>query len=180
MTSQVTPPAFALPDVLSSQGFALRAETASDIPFLLRLYASTREEELAAVPWSDEQKRQFLALQFQAQRTHYRKYFADCAFDVIERSGEPAGRLYLQVRRTQLHIIDVTLLPAWRRRGIGTAILKELQETGRARRKGVGIMVEKFNPAMQLYRRLGFSDLADHGVYLEMEWLPDGVQLNVA
>jgi ribosomal protein S18 acetylase RimI-like enzyme len=165
---------------LSSQGFALRAETDSDIPFLMRLYASTREEELAPVPWSDEQKQAFLTDQFQAQRTHYRKYFSDCAFDVIEQGGEPAGRLYLQVRQTQLHVIDITLLPAWRRRGIGTAILGALQEAGRSCGKGVGIMVEKFNPAMQLYRRLGFSDLADHGVYLEMEWRPDGASLHVA
>ena len=175
MTSQQAPPAFTLPAALLSQGFALRPETDADIPFLLRVYASTREEELAPVPWSAEQKQVFLASQFQAQRQHYRKYFADCAFDVIEQHGEPAGRLYLQVRRTQLHIIDIALLPDWRRRGIGTAILQALQATGRAGGKGVGIMVEKFNPALRLYRRLGFNAIADHEVYLEMEWLPAGV-----
>jgi ribosomal protein S18 acetylase RimI-like enzyme len=180
VTVQVTPPAFALPAVLSLQGFALRHETDSDIPLLIRVYASTREEELAPVPWTDEEKQAFLAQQFQAQRSHYRTYFADCAFDVIEQRGTPAGRLYLQERQTQLHIIDVTLLPDWRRRGIGTAILKALQDAGRAGGKGVGIMVEKFNPALRLYARLGFKQIADHGVYLEMEWLPDGVQLNVA
>jgi len=180
VTLQDAPPAFNLPAALLSQGFALRPETDADTPFLVRLYASTREEELAPVPWSAEQKQTFLLSQFQAQRTHYRKYFADCAFDVIEQRGEPAGRLYLQVRQTQLHILDIVLLPDWRRRGIGTAILQALQAAGRAQGKGLGIMVEKFNPAMRLYRRLGFADLADHGVYLEMEWLPNGVQLNVA
>jgi ribosomal protein S18 acetylase RimI-like enzyme len=174
------PAAFTLPAALLSQGFALRPETEADIPILLQLYASTREEELARVPWSAEQKQAFLASQFQAQRRHYRSYFPDCAFDVIEQHGEPAGRLYLEVRQTQLHIIDITLLPAWRRQGIGTAILEALQAAGRASGKGVGIMVEKFNPALQLYRRLGFTDIADHGVYLEMEWLPDGAQLHVA
>jgi ribosomal protein S18 acetylase RimI-like enzyme len=174
------PPAFALPAALLSQGLALRPETEADIPFLLRLYASTREEELAPVPWSAEQKLLFLASQFQAQRQHYRTYFADCAFAVIERCGEPIGRLYLQARRTQLHIVDIALLPDWRRRGIGTAILEALQAAARAARKGVGIMVEKFNPALRLYRRLGFTAIADHEVYLEMEWLPDGAQLHVA
>ncbi len=48
--------AFALPAALLSQGFALRPETDADIPFLIALYASTREEELASVPWSAEQK----------------------------------------------------------------------------------------------------------------------------
>jgi GNAT superfamily N-acetyltransferase len=180
VTSEQTPPAFALPVALLSQGFALRPETDADVDFLMRVYASTREEELATVPWSAEEKRTFLASQFQAQRHHYRTYFADTAFDVLEERGEPAGRLYLQVRRTQLYVMDITLLPPWRGRGIGTAILEALQAAGRASGKGVGIMVEKFNPALRLYRRLGFIDIADSGVYLEMEWLPDGNQLHVA
>ena len=181
MTSEQRPPAFALPAALLSQGFALRPETDADIDFLMRVYASTCEQELAPVPWSAEEKRAFLASQFQAQRHHYRTYFADnTAFDVLEERGEPAGRLYLQVRRTQLYIIDITLLPPWRGLGTGTAILEALQAAGRADGKGVGIMVEKFNPALRLYRRLGFTDIADSGVYLEMEWLPDGSRLHVA
>jgi ribosomal protein S18 acetylase RimI-like enzyme len=180
VSSQQAPPAFTLPAALLSQGFALRPETDADLAFLVRLYASTREQELAPVPWSTEQKQAFLASQFQAQRTHYRAYFPDCAFDVIEQRGKPAGRLYLQVRQTQLHIIDIALLPEWRRHGTGTAIVEALQEAGRACGKGVGIMVEKFNPALRLYQRLGFAPIADHEVYLEMEWRPDGAQLHVA
>ncbi len=172
-TSEHTPPAFALPAALLSQGFALRPETEADTDFLMRLYGSTREAELAQVPWSAEQKQEFVAGQFRAQRHHYRTFFGDAAFDVLEQHGEPAGRLYLQVRQTQLHIMDITLMPPWRGRGTGTAILQALQAAGRADRKGVGIMVEKFNPAMRLYRRLGFVDVKDHGVYLEMEWLPE-------
>jgi ribosomal protein S18 acetylase RimI-like enzyme len=174
------PAAFDLPAALTLQGFALRPETDADTPFLMRLYASTREQELAAVPWSAEQKQGFLSSQFQAQRLHYRSYFPGCVFDVIEQRGEPAGRLYLDVLRTQLHIIDIVLLPDWRGRGIGTAIIEALQAAARSSGKGVGIMVEKFNPALRLYRRLGFADITDHEVYLEMEWLPDETRLNVA
>ena len=179
MTSEHRP-AFALPAALLSQGFTLRPETDADTAFLMRLYASTREEEMAPVPWSAAQKQTFLASQFQAQRQHYRSYFPDSAFDLIEQSREPVGRLYLQLRQTQLHIIDIALLPEWRGRGTGTAILRALQIAGRASGKGVGIMVEKFNPALRLYRRLGFTPIADHEIYLEMEWLPDGAELHVA
>ena len=99
---------------------------------------------------------------------------------MIEQHGKPAGRLYLQVRQTQLHIIDIALLPECRGQGTGTAIMEALQEAGRACSKGVGIMVEKFNPALRLYQRLGFAPIADREVYLEMEWRPDGAQLHVA
>jgi ribosomal protein S18 acetylase RimI-like enzyme len=172
--------AFRLPAALTSQGFALRPETDADIPFLIALYASTREEELVPVPWSIEEKRAFLASQFQAQRYHYRTFIAGCSFDVLEERGVPAGRLYLDVRQTRLHIVDISLMPQWRGRGIGTAILEALKAAGRAQDKSVGIMVEKFNPALQLYRRLGFTDIADHEVYLEMEWRPKGAQLKTA
>ena len=180
MILPVAPPAFVLPAALRSQGFALRPETDDDIPFLMRLYASTREQELAPVPWSVEQKQAFLASQFQAQRYHYRTHIAGCSFDVLECRGGPAGRLYLEPRLKQLYIVDVTLLPEWRGQGFGTAMIEALQAAARAEGKGVGIMVEKHNAALRLYRRLGFADISDHGVYLEMEWLPERSQLKVA
>jgi hypothetical protein len=55
VTTVQAPPAFTLPAALVSQGFALRPETDADIPFLMRLYASTRADELAPIPWTDEQ-----------------------------------------------------------------------------------------------------------------------------
>lgn len=149
----------------------------------MHLYASTREQELAPVPWSVAQKQAFLANQFHAQRHHYRTQMTGCSFDILECRGVPVGRLYLEPRRSQLYIVDIALLPEWRGNGLGTAILEALQATAAASGKGVGIMVEKFNSALRLYRRLGFADIADHGVYLEMEWLPPAgkrAQLNVA
>lgn len=180
MTDTETPSGFTLPAVLLSQGFRLRAESDGDLPFLKRLYNSTREDELNLVDWSREQKQAFLAGQFEAQRRHYRHYFPQCNFDLLEQNGLPAGRLYLDVRPARLHIIDISLLPNWRGKGIGTAVLEELQAAGRRCGRAVGIMVEKFNPALRLYRRLGFVEVADRGVYLEMEWRLGGVQLNVA
>ena len=38
--------------------------------------------------------------------------------------------------------------------------------------KDVSIHVEKFNPAMRLYRRLGFATEEDKGVYDLMRWTP--------
>src|SRR5207253_3845706 len=85
----------AMPAALAAQGFALRPESEADLPFLRRLYVSTRWEELAIVTdWSDAQKQAFLERQFRLQRHHYLTYYAatDCA--VLEQDGAPAGRLY--------------------------------------------------------------------------------------
>ena len=91
---------------------------------------------------------------------------------MITLAGEPVGRLYLETRETRLHIVDIALMPAQRGRGTGTAILAALQQAARANGRGVGIFVEKFNPALRLYRRLGFAEIANHEIYFEMEWLP--------
>lgn len=180
MVESPAPPGLALSAALVSQGFALRPEDERDLPFLMRLYATTREQELAPLPWTPEQKQLFLASQFQAQRHHYRTYFGTSAFDLLEQNGEPCGRLYVQRRETTLHIIDIALLPAWRGNGIGTALLEALKAQARTAGIGISNMVERYNPALRLYLRLGFAEIADHGIYLELEWRPNDAQLNVA
>jgi ribosomal protein S18 acetylase RimI-like enzyme len=169
------PPALALPAALLSQGFALRPETDDDLPFLMSLYASTREEELTAVPWTQEQKNAFLLQQFHAQRHHYRTHMPDCAYDVIERDGVPVGRLYLEATPTMLNLVDIALVPSLRNQGVGQTILIALQEASVASGKRIVAFVEKFNPALRLYRRLGYTDVLDHDVYLEIEWRPGNV-----
>jgi ribosomal protein S18 acetylase RimI-like enzyme len=167
----------ALPAALAAQGFALRPETAADVPFLRGLYVSTRWEELSAfTEWTDAQKQAFLESQFALQRHHYLSYYAstDCA--VLEKDGIPAGRLYVDRQANTLLVVDIALLPEWRRRGAGTALMEAVMAEARAAGKTVGMMVEKHNPAQRLYRRLGFREVADEGMYWFMEWraTPDG------
>jgi ribosomal protein S18 acetylase RimI-like enzyme len=164
------PPAFQLPTALLSQGFALRPETDGDLPFLRALFVSTREQELAVTGWSAEQKLGFCDMQFDLQRRHYYTHMPNCRFDVIECHGEPMGRLYLEPRTAHFHIVDIALMPAWCGKGIGTAILEAIQETARQSGRGVDIFVEQYNPALHLYRRLGFTEIRQDGPYLEMEW----------
>ena len=73
----------------------LRPIAPADEQFLYQVYASTRQEELAQVPWSDAQKEAFLRMQFAAQHLHYQQHYADAAFSILELQGEPIGRLYV-------------------------------------------------------------------------------------
>ena len=151
----------------------LRPVTHEDQPFLYRLYASTRSEELSAVPWSEEQKQAFLKMQFSAQSHDYRKNYPDAALQLIVRDGQPAGRLYLDRRERAICIVDIALLPEHRRAGIGSALLRELIAEANAAGKPLTLHVEKFNPARRLYQRLGFVETGDNGVYLQMERVPE-------
>ena len=51
-------------------------------------------------------------------------------------------------------------------------LLRNLLNEAKAAGKRVTIHVERYNPALQLYERLGFSVAEDKGVYLLLEWLP--------
>jgi GNAT superfamily N-acetyltransferase len=149
---------------------ALRPTSAADESFLARLYASTREQELALTNWSDEQKTMFCRMQFNAQTTDYQRNYPDASFDIIERDGVAAGRLLVLRADEKIHVIDIALLPEHRGTGIGTKFLRELQAEAKAAGKPLSIHVEQFNPARRLYERLGFQQIEEKGVYLLMEW----------
>jgi ribosomal protein S18 acetylase RimI-like enzyme len=148
----------------------LRPITPEDESFLARLYASTREQELAQINWSEEQKALFCRMQFNAQTTDYQRNYPDASFDVIERDGVAAGRLLVLRSDDAVHVIDIALLPEHRGAGIGTKFLRELQDEAKSAGKKLSIHVEQFNPARRLYERLGFKQVEEKGVYLLMEW----------
>jgi GNAT superfamily N-acetyltransferase len=146
----------------------LRPIEDGDVPFLERVYASTREEELRPVPWTAEQKTAFLHQQFTAQHVHYATHYADASFDVVTVDGTDAGRLIVDRRADELRIVDIALLPEFRGAGIGTRLLRPLLDEAAGRGVPVTIHVERENPAMRLYHRLGFEPVHDAGVYVLM------------
>ena len=151
----------------------LRPVSSGDATFLVTVYASTREQELALTDWSAGQKARFCQQQFEAQTAHYLKHYPGAEYQVIEQGGIPIGRLYVDRWPKEIRIMDITLLPPHRGRGIGSGLLAKLIEEARAAGKTLSIHVEQFNPAMQLYNRLGFLPVAEHGVHVLMEWSED-------
>ena len=153
-------------------GIALRPAREDDAEFLYRVYASTRTDELAVVPWSVEQKEAFLRMQFHAQHTDYHRNFPDAAFLIVESNHEAIGRVYLDRRHDEFRVVDIALLPERRGRGLGAALMRNVMAEAAAEMLPVRIHVERFNPAQRLYERLGFRRIGDTGVYYLMEWNP--------
>ena len=152
---------------------ALRPVRASDEPFLLGVYAGTRAEELALVPWPPEQKAAFVAQQFAAQTAHYAQRYAGMSADVILLDDEPAGRLLVARWADEIRIVDISILPEGRGRGAGTVLLRQLLDEAAAVGKRLSVHVERKNRVVGLYERLGFRPVGEHGVvYLRMEWDP--------
>lgn len=166
-----------VPPDLATRGIALRIETPEDREFLRRLYASIRWEELEPTGWPEAARLAFLSQQFELQDHHYKTHYAGAAFAIITEAGVPIGRLYLHQGPTDLRIMDIAFLPSHRGLGLGSALLRAVFDLGRAAGTNVSIHVEMFNVgARRLYERLGFVQTEDKGVYLRMDWSPEGVR----
>jgi ribosomal protein S18 acetylase RimI-like enzyme len=150
--------------------YCLRKETLDDKPFLFTLFAATRTLEIALTGWGSEQKDLFLRSQFQLQYLQYHRNYAKPSFNIVYCHGEKAGRLYLNRTRDEIRIIDISLMPTYRGKGLGQKILEDvIVQAGNA---GLPVRLSVFgnNPARSLYERLGFICTGDTGAYISMEF----------
>ncbi|MBC7711368.1 MAG: GNAT family N-acetyltransferase [Rhizobacter sp.] len=147
---------------------SLRGETPEDIDFSASLYASTRQAELALIPWSDAEKSAFCRMQFNAQHAHYESQYPDAHFLIIERDGARVGRVYVEQGASALLLMEITLTPEQRGRGVGHAVTTALLLHARANALPMHLHVEPSNPAKRLYDRLGFRDVETQGFYTFM------------
>jgi ribosomal protein S18 acetylase RimI-like enzyme len=151
---------------------SLRPELPEDEAFLRKLYATTRDIEMALTGWDAAQQEAFLRMQFQFQTAHYRQHYGDASFQIILRDTAPIGRIYVHYGAREIRLMDIALLPEFRRSGIGGAILGNLLREATRQEKTVTLHVERFNPALRLYQRLGFRVIEEHEINFFMEWRP--------
>lgn len=124
----------------------------------------------SALGMSGEQLNSLLEFQFQAQNTDYRTNYKKASNDVILFNDERAGRLIYSTEHSDLHIVDLAILSAFRNRGISTKILQWFFKQSRQSGLPVRLYVEKLNPAFKLYERLGFKIAADVNSHFQLEW----------
>ena len=130
---------------------------------------------MAQLPqWSQQQKAEFLEFQFNAQRGHYREHYPDASYSIVERSRTAIGRLYVATLAEEMRLMDVTLSPEVRNRGLGRWLCQRVIAAARENGKIVSLHVEDDNPAKRLYQRLGFVSVADVSFYKLMHWAPAG------
>jgi ribosomal protein S18 acetylase RimI-like enzyme len=158
--------------VNSDGKITLRPVEAADEEFLVAVYRSTRQAELAHVPWRPEQKAAFVRAQFAAQKQHYAREYPAASHEVICLGDTAVGRVYLARNADALHVLDITILPEHRNRGIGSTVLRRIMEEAQASGKPVTIYAESFNPSLHLFRKLGFEQVSENGFHYLLRWTP--------
>lgn len=149
----------------------LKPLDAGDEPVLFALFAVVRAEELAMASWEPAMRDQLLRIQFAAQWGAYRTEFPQADTRLITRDGSPIGWVIVDRSGSNLHGIDIAVLAAERRHGIGTQVIHALQQEAAAGGRPMVITVKRTNQrARVLYDRLGFSVTRENDVHLFMQW----------
>jgi GNAT superfamily N-acetyltransferase len=122
----------------------LRPAAAADVDYLFTLFLSERQRQFAHVAWSEEQTRQLLRMQFEAQRRHYGKQFPGAVHSIVLWNGVAAGQLYLDRQKEQFVVVDFALAPDFRRLGIGSKRMRRRQGCESPARSTVPIRQRSF------------------------------------
>ena len=151
----------------------LRPEEKKDNVFIEMVYRSTRETELSLTNWTEQQKQAFALMQSMAQMAEYKRNYPGAVLEIIVYKKRDAGRFYTWENDQEIRLVDITLLPQYRGKGIGTVILGDLIKRSDKVQKKISLHVDPINPALHLYLRLGFIHIKNNGRHYYMERDPD-------
>jgi ribosomal protein S18 acetylase RimI-like enzyme len=84
--------------------------------------------------------------------------------------GQAVGRIVIDRAGNEFRLVDIALLPEHRGRGLGTALIQNLQREAAAAKKPVRLSVLKGERAFRLYQRLGFEKTGEADLREQMEW----------
>ena len=158
-----------MPDLIT-----LRPIRDDDEGFLFDLFRSVHEQDLGFVDLPGEQKTALLRMQFDAQQQQYHAQYPRGNFDLILKADVPVGIIYTQRGPDEFVLIDIALLPKFRNEGIGKKLVTELIHQAQVEKETLTAHVRKDNPAWRLWQRLGFEEVNDDGVYLQIRVPSDG------
>jgi GNAT superfamily N-acetyltransferase len=157
---------------------SLRPATAGDEIFLKHVHDAARHWEFAALLQSGEAELYHKVMQQQHDSQHrfYFAHYAEAHYGIIQWCGQPIGRLYVDYRDDEVHVLDIAILPDYRGRGIGRIVMTGLCLEAAMRRKPVRLCVHYLSRAVPFYLRLGFRQIGTEGPSQVMEWRHPGLQ----
>jgi ribosomal protein S18 acetylase RimI-like enzyme len=148
-----------------------RPEREADDEFRFDLFRGSRPpgEDLSALdaPLRERLMRQ----QFCGLNASYRANYPDARFEIVELDGVPIGRIVAARTPDAMLIVDIALIAAWRRRGIGASLVNGVLIEARAAGLPVRLFVSANNaPALRFYLRLGFKPVETSAIGIRLEW----------
>lgn len=157
---------------VSRTAIVLTPATSEDNAFLLRLYQSSRGDDLRELGWSEDRISEFLQMQHEAQRAFLATDYPNIVDQIVSLEGEAVGRLAVEQRPDEIRLIDIALVPEYRNHGLGSHLIRQIQDHAQSARLPLRVQVIRFNRAVGLFERLGFTRTSETGALFQMEWIP--------
>ncbi|MEP7157116.1 MAG: GNAT family N-acetyltransferase, partial [Betaproteobacteria bacterium] len=136
-----------------------RPATEADLPFLFALRMESMDPHIAAagIPLTS------------AQHMERVRDKLDSA-EVLVVDDAPAGMIKIDREGAYWHIMQLQVVPALHRSGVGSEILRQVIAAARQAQAQLTLGVLKVNPVQRLYARLGFVVSGESALEYEMVW----------
>lgn len=155
------------------QDILLEKRTENDSEFFMKLFAEIKNSELQLDTWPEPIRTQMINMQFNAYESYMNVEFPDNKDYLILYQSAKAGRLQLNTDEMGIRIINISLSPPFRNKGIGAKIINNLILEANQKNKPVFLDVDKINPALNLYSRLGFKIVLENEIRFSMAYTPE-------
>lgn len=141
----------------------LRQATEKDKEFLYQLHVAAMGEYIEATwGWHETW-----------QREYFNRKWDPLPRKIIRVNGQDAGVLVVRWEPDRFFIELIELLPVYQGYGVGTAVIRDIQQRASKQHLPITLHVLKANkPARRLYERLGFRITEEREERYVMTWLP--------
>jgi GNAT superfamily N-acetyltransferase len=140
----------------------LRQATERDVDFLWWLHGATMRTYVEAIWGWDEA----------VQRELFQERFDPARLQIVERAGEAIGYISVERREHSIFLSAIEVEPDSQSQGIGTRLIRDLQDEAERQGIPVRLRVLQGNPARRLYERLGFAATGETETHIMMNWQP--------
>jgi len=147
----------------------LRSATEADEAFLATLYCDVHAAEFAPLQLPATALAQLLQMQYRIQLMSYRAQFPHAENSILMLAETPIGRMLVARDAGSIRIVDIALLAAFCGQGFGGQCLSKICAEARANGLSVNLSARVGNPAVNLYRRLGFVETGSNGMDIAMQ-----------
>lgn len=149
--------------------FYVRQITEKDEAFRYQLFTETAGADFMAMVGD----KYLLEMQYRARNMNYATSFPGAEERLIcLPDGRPVGRLQVYLQPGVMRLVDIGLLESHRGQGIGTTVLKNLQQQCQDEGSELELQVARTSRAEKLYLQMGFLVTGQDAIYTQMRWQP--------
>lgn len=129
----------------------LRPSTEEDFEFIFSLNKINMKKYVDIIRgWNEEY-----------ERADMKNKFMPGTHKIIQVDEQDVGTILIQEELGHFKLAHLELLPQFQNKGIGTKLIKEILDKAKTKNKYVWLKVLKTNPAIELYKKLGFVKIGE-------------------